>query len=60
MRLVVETAAVRALFGSSLDTEWAPAVLAAFGSGEAEITVRVVAANGAAAYLAALATDLTN
>jgi hypothetical protein len=57
--VVVETAAVRALFGSSLDTEWAPAVLAVFGSGKAEITVRVIAANGAAAYLAALATDLT-
>ena len=57
--VVVETAAVRAQFGSSLDAEWAPAVLAAFGSGEAEITIRVIAANGAAAYLAALATDLT-
>jgi hypothetical protein len=57
--VVVETAAVRALFGSSLDGEWAPAVLAAFGSGEAEITIRVIAAKGAAAYLAALATDRT-
>ena len=57
--VVVETAAVRAQFGSILDTEWAPAILAAFGSGEAEITIRVIAANGAAAYLAALATDLT-
>ena len=57
--IVVETAAVRALFGSSLDTEWAPAVLATFGSGEAEITIRVIAPNGAAAYRAALAKDLT-
>jgi hypothetical protein len=57
--VVVETAAVRALFGSSLDNEWAPAVLAAFGSGEAEITIRVIAPDGAAAYLAALAADLT-
>jgi hypothetical protein len=57
--VVVETAAVRTLFGSSLDTGWAPTVLAAFGSGEAEITIRVIAAKGVAAYLAALATDLT-
>ncbi len=57
--IVVETAAVRALFGSSLDTEWAPAVLATFGSGEAEITIRVIAIHGAAAYRAALAADLT-
>ena len=57
--IVVETAAVRALFGSSLDTEWAPAVLATFGSGEAEITIRVIAAHGAAAYRAALGADLT-
>jgi hypothetical protein len=56
--IVVETAAVAALFGSSLDTEWAPAVLATFGSGEAEITIRVIAKNGAAAYRAALGADL--
>jgi hypothetical protein len=55
--IVVETAAVRALFGSSLDTDWAPAVLATFGSGEAEITIRVIAR--AAAYRTALAKDLT-
>jgi hypothetical protein len=56
--VVVETAAVRVLFGSSLDAEWAPAVLATFGSGEAKITIRVIAANGATAYLAALGADL--
>jgi hypothetical protein len=57
--IVVETAAVRALFGSSLDTGWAPAILATFGSGEAAVTIRVIAPNGAAAYLAALGADLT-
>jgi hypothetical protein len=56
--IVVETAAVDALFGSSLDTEWAPAVLATFGSGGAEITIRVIATHGAAAYRAALGADL--
>jgi hypothetical protein len=56
--VVVETAAVRGLFGTSLAMAWAPAVLAAFGSGSAAITIRVMAPHGAAAYQTALATDL--
>src|SRR5690242_4534646 len=56
--VVVQTAAVRALFGSSLATGWAPAVLASFGSGPGTITVRVVAPHGAAAYRASLHADL--
>jgi hypothetical protein len=56
--LVVETAAVRGLFGSHLATAWAPAVLASFGSGTGAITVRVVAPHGAAAYHTALNADL--
>jgi hypothetical protein len=56
--VVIETAAVRALFGTSLDLAWAPAVLASFGSGSAGITVRVVASHGAVAYQTALAGDL--
>jgi hypothetical protein len=56
--VVVETAAVRGLFGTSLAVAWAPAVLAAFGSGPAVITIRVMAPHGAAAYQIALATDL--
>ena len=56
--VVVETAAVRSLFGTSLAMAWAPAVLAAFGSGPAAITVRVMAPHGAAAYQTALAADL--
>ena len=56
--VVVETATVRALFGTSLDQAWAPAVLASFGSGSAGITVRVVAAHGTVAYQTALAGDL--
>ena len=55
--VVVETAAVQGLFGSSLATAWAPDVLASFGSGAAAITVRVVAQHGAASYQAALRAD---
>jgi len=56
--VVVETGAVRTLFGTSLDRAWAPAVLASFGSGSAGITVRVVASHGAVAYQTALAGDM--
>jgi hypothetical protein len=56
--VVVETPAVRVLFGTSLDQAWAPAVLASFGSGAAGITVRVVAAHGTVAYQTALAGEL--
>jgi hypothetical protein len=55
--VVVQTATVRALFGSSLATGWAPAVLASFGSGPGAITIRVVAPHGAAAYQASLHAD---
>jgi hypothetical protein len=58
--VVVETATVRELFGSSLTIAWAPAVLASFGSGTGAITIRVVAPHGAAAYQAALNADLAN
>jgi|HubBroStandDraft_1064217.scaffolds.fasta_scaffold02893_6 hypothetical protein len=58
--LVVETATVRELFGSSLAVAWAPAVLASFGSGAGAITVRVVAPDGPAAYQTALHADLAN
>ena len=58
--LVVETSAVRALFGNSLGIAWAPAVLASFGSGTGVITVRVVAPHDAAAYQASLEADLAD
>ncbi len=58
--VVVETPAVRALFGTSLDVAWAPAVLVSFGSGSAGITVRVIASHGTVAYQAALAADLAD
>jgi hypothetical protein len=58
--LVVETSAVRALFGNSLAIAWAPAVLASFGSGTGVITVRVVAPHDADAYQASLEADLAD
>jgi hypothetical protein len=55
--VVIETAAVRGLFGTSLHA-YAPAVLATFGSADSLITIRVIAPDGAAAYYEALAKDL--
>lgn len=55
--VVVVTQAVRDLFGSSLSSDYAPAVLAAFGSADASITVRVIAPHGAAAYWAQISAD---
>ena len=52
--VVVETPAVRALFGTSLDGAWAPAILASFGPRSDRVTVRVIAPNGAAAYQVAV------
>jgi hypothetical protein len=56
--VVVVTQAVRDLFGSSLSADYAPAVLATFGSADASTTVRVIAPDGAAAYYRQLAADL--
>jgi hypothetical protein len=56
--VVIVTAAVRALFGTSLATEYAPEILTTIGSGTAQISIRVIAPHGAATYLDALAADL--
>jgi hypothetical protein len=55
--VVVETAAVRGWFGTSLHA-YTPADLATFGSGNAQVNVRVIWPAGAAAYHKALAADL--
>jgi hypothetical protein len=55
--VIVATAAVRSLFGSRLTTVYAPTMIASFGSGSAQIEIRVYAAGGAASYLAALKAD---
>jgi hypothetical protein len=56
--VVVVTAAVRSMFGSSIDAAWAPDVLASFGSGAAAITIRVIAPHGALAYHSALSAGM--
>jgi hypothetical protein len=58
--VVVVTPAVRDRFGSRLDRVYAPSVMAAFGSGAAQVSVRVVAPVGAAAYLTALHQDVAS
>jgi hypothetical protein len=56
--VVVETAAVRNIFGGRLASVYAPAVLARFGTGPGRIDVRIVAPDGTASYRRALATDM--
>jgi hypothetical protein len=56
--VVVETAAVRNIFGERLASVYAPEVLARFGTGAARIEVRIVAPDGTAAYRRALAVDI--
>jgi hypothetical protein len=53
--LVIETAAVRSIFGTSLNARVAPVVLTTIGSGQAEITIRAIAPNGVSSYWHALA-----
>ena len=55
--VIVSTAAVREELGSRLTSVYAPVALATFGSGSAQVAVRVVAADGAAAYLRRLQAD---
>jgi hypothetical protein len=57
--VIVSTAAVREEFGSRLTSVFAPVTLATFGSGSAQVAVRIVAADGAAAYLRSLHEDAT-
>jgi hypothetical protein len=56
-QVVVSTAPIRQLFGGSLGTRYAPAVLASFGSGRNRVDVRVVAPEGAGSYLSQLRAD---
>ena len=55
--LLVATAAVRQEFGARLAGVYAPDVLASFGTGSAQVAIRVVAPDGAAAYTASLRAD---
>ncbi len=56
--LIVSTAAVRSEFGARLSSVYAPVVLASFGTGGEQTAVRVVAADGAAAYMRSLRADM--
>jgi hypothetical protein len=58
--LVVETGSVSALYGTSLRTDFAPTVLTTFGTGAAEVDIRLIAPDGVPAYQKALAADLAN
>jgi hypothetical protein len=58
--LVVATPAVRRQFGARLASVIAPGVLATFGSGPQQISIRIVAPRGVAAYRAGLRADLQN
>jgi hypothetical protein len=56
--VVVETPAVRTQFGTLLNSVYAPAVLASFGSGRQRVDIREIARHGTAAYRSLLAADL--
>ena len=56
--VLVATAAVRHEYGARLAGVYAPDVLASFGTGSAQVEVRVVAPSGAAAYAASVRADL--
>jgi hypothetical protein len=56
--VVVATASVRSQFGSQLVSEYAPELIASFGTGASRVDVRAVANFGAAAFKAAEQKDL--
>ena len=58
--VIVATPAVRRELGGRLGSLYAPVVIASFGSGGARIEVRVIAPDGAPAYVGALRADLAN
>jgi hypothetical protein len=55
--VVVATAAVRSQYGATLAAEYAPEVIASFGSGASRVDIRLVAPDGAAAFRAQLAAE---
>ena len=57
--VIVASPSVRSEFGSQLTEEYAPALIASFGSGAARVDVRAIASLGGAAYRAAEPADLT-
>lgn len=55
--VVVATPALRSQFGTRLESVYAPAMIASFGSGAERIDIRAIAPDGAAAFSSALAAD---
>ena len=55
--VVVATPALRSQFGTRLESVYAPAVIASFGSGAERIDIRAIAPDGARAFESALAAD---
>lgn len=58
--VVVATSSIRSQFGRSLVSEYAPQLLATFGSGASRVDVRAVAPDGAAAFNQAERADLAD
>ncbi len=56
--VIVDTPQVRGLLGGSYLGRYAPAAIAGFGSGNAGISIRVIAPRGAASYLSMLRADV--
>jgi hypothetical protein len=57
--VVIATPAVAGQFGARLGAVYAPGIIARFGSGTQQISVRAVAPHGAAAYRSDVAKDLS-
>jgi hypothetical protein len=57
-QVIVATPVIRAQYGGSLESVYAPGVLASFGSGTLRIDIRVVAPRGVPAYLSAVSADV--
>jgi hypothetical protein len=57
--VIAATAVLRSQFGPRLVSVYAPVAIAKFGTGSAEIDIRVVAPDGSPAYLSQFRADLT-
>jgi hypothetical protein len=56
--MIAATAVLRSQFGSRLTSVYAPITVASFGTGSAEVDVRIVAPDGSPAYLRQFRADL--
>jgi hypothetical protein len=56
--MIAATAVLRSQFGSRLTSVYAPITVASFGTGSAEVAIRIVAPDGSPAYLRQFRADL--